>query len=514
MLEFLGARGMNAYVYAPKDEPKHRREWRTPYDADELRCFRELAAAGAQSGIRVAFAVSPGLDIDYELEGDRAALERKCAAMLDLGISWFLLALDDIPMRPGLAQLQAASATALLEGLRARDPDSQLCCCPTEYLGVQPSSYLSKLDAGLHADIDLLWTGPTVCSPTITADQARAWRSGLGDRGVVLWDNVPVNDGTMESRLHLGPYEGRQPALVEELRGVLCNPMSQPRSSRVMLATAAEFLSSPDDYEPDVAWSRALATADDDSFGALVAACADGPMRSPNLLALHQLVDALDDEIGAPGWVAALDALAGHLRTARRAADELLARAEHGEALAIEVAPWAQCLRDEAAAGLSAAKLLQHCRPVAAVDDAAGIPTGCAKGPDPNSVLADAFALLFTWGAARRSEHVVFGPRFAIYPAIVAVDGMPGTAALDGRAAVVEDANAIDKLCRLALAVADDWRVDDDRAVRVFVDGEQRGIGAQGEFDARGRMVLVRTGRAATRIDPSVALPFRDARFA
>ena len=33
---------MDAYVYAPKDDPKHRATWRTPYDADELAGFATL----------------------------------------------------------------------------------------------------------------------------------------------------------------------------------------------------------------------------------------------------------------------------------------------------------------------------------------------------------------------------------------------------------------------------------------------------------------------------------------
>jgi hypothetical protein len=50
--------------------------------------------------------------------------------------------------------------------------------------------------------------------------------------------------------------------------------------------------------------------------------------------------------------------------------------------------------------------------------------------------------------------------------------------------------------------------------VRVFVDGEERAMAADGSFDARGAMVLVRQGPHCTRIAPGQALPFRDARLA
>ncbi len=124
-----------------------------------------------------------------------------------------------------------------------------------------------------------------------------------------------------------------------------------------------------------------------------------------------------------------------------------------------------------------------------------------------------AFAVLFHWKAARTDEMVVFGPRFAIYtPVIQMSDGAP---ALDAAAAVREDANAIDGLCRLALRTYDGWRTTAAEAsLRVFVDGEERPVAADGTFDGRGRMVMVRQGPLCTRVVPGAPLPFSDPRFA
>ncbi len=87
-----------------------------------------------------------------------------------------------------------------------------------------------------------------MCSPTITAADARAWRDAIGGRPLLLWDNYPVNDAVMERELHLGPYRGRDPDLSDVVDGVLCNPMLQPRASLVALATAAEYLGDPGAY--------------------------------------------------------------------------------------------------------------------------------------------------------------------------------------------------------------------------------------------------------------------------
>jgi hyaluronoglucosaminidase len=59
--ETLAGAGMDTYVYAPKDDPLHRERWREPYDDGFL---DELSDLGAPGGLRVGFAVSPGLTID------------------------------------------------------------------------------------------------------------------------------------------------------------------------------------------------------------------------------------------------------------------------------------------------------------------------------------------------------------------------------------------------------------------------------------------------------------------
>ena len=76
---------------------------------------------------------------------------------------------------------------------------------------IRPTPYLEALAGALPLAVDVMWTGPTVCSPTVRAADARAWATALAGRRPILWDNYPVNDGTMARSLHLGPYRGREP---------------------------------------------------------------------------------------------------------------------------------------------------------------------------------------------------------------------------------------------------------------------------------------------------------------
>jgi hyaluronoglucosaminidase len=506
LLSFIGARGMNAYVYAPKEDAKHRAQWREPYDNTEHARFRELITHSHDAGVTFGLAISPGLDIDYGNDDDRATLLAKLQPFADAGVRWFLLLLDDIPTAPGLAGRQVAIANWLLDALRDQRPDVDLALCPTEYVGMRATPYLDVLGAELHEAIDVMWTGPTVCSATIGAADARAWSEAVGGRRPLIWDNYPVNDGAMEPSLHVGPYRGRDADLADVTAGILCNPMRHAYASQIALATAADFLRAPDEYDEGVSWSRAI----DDVGGAhavplrtLATACADGPLCEPDQLELAQLVEELAIEIGAPGWAGTVRAAASILRAAKQLPDAFAGE----DPLAHEVAPWAGVAATEAAAGLAALRLLQQLRPIASVDDA----RGRAAGVDAEMAMHTAFLVMFAWTGARRSEQIVFGPRFALYPAVVQLaDGSPG---VDIAAAVREDGSAIDALCRLALDEYAAWSREPTSKLRVFVDGDARPVADDGSFDARGVMVLVRDERNATRVAVGDELPFRDARL-
>jgi hyaluronoglucosaminidase len=511
MIAFLAERGMNAYVYAPKSDEKHRERWREPYSADETAAFAELADASAAVGTRFGFAISPGLDIDYGSARDRALLVDKLAPLLDAGVDWFVLALDDIPTGPGLGSAQAGLVGWLDGALGGRARGLRLSVVPTEYIGTHPGPYLTELVAGCPPTVDLCWTGPTVCSPTITVADAQAWHDALGGRPLLLWDNFPVNDSVMEHELHLGPYRGRARDLADVVDGVLCNPMIQPRASLVPLATAADFLGDPATYDESASWERAISAVGGRRSGplrALARACADSALASPEELPLHAMAVALADELDGPGWPETLARVRTELRDLRDAARAWDDAPE--DPLALELAPWLAQARCEAEAGLAALRLLQQIRPVAVL-----APDGVGRAAAPTAELAleHCFALMFHWSAAREaSREVVLGPRFGLHAAVIQLaDGRP---ALDVARAVREGGSVIDDLARLALDHYERWTAAPPGAVRVMADGQEVALDADGRFRCEpGAVVLVRAGVHATRVtqpDP----PFRDPRLA
>ena len=324
-----------------------------------------------------------------------------------------------------------------------------------------------------------------------------------------MWDNYPVNDATMATRLHLGPYRGREPDLTDAVDGVLLNPMNQARASWVALGTAAEYLRDPVGYDPDTAWSTSLEAVGGThapALRALASACADGALSPPEALPLHSLTDALEQELDGPEWPDAVAAVRGHLVTVRDAGDGW----PEDDPLRAEVAPWLAHGAVEARAGLAALRLIQAVRPVARWG-ADG--EGWAAAPDAEAALRAAFGMVFEWSGARDGSQVVFGPRFTISPAVVQLpDGRPG---LDVAGTVLEDRCAIDRLCRLALATYAVWAAWPSQPLRVVADKGEVPVDASGSFklDAESSMILVRMGQAVTRVSMEQVLPFRDRRL-
>ena len=123
--------------------------------------------------------------------------------------------------------------------------------CPTRYWGDgsgDSADYLETLGADLHEDVFLFWTGDAVVTPHITRDAADKYRERCEHR-LVVWDNYPVNDGSLT--LHLGPVTGRDPDLRDVCYGYMSNPLnSESQINRVPLMTCMDYAYNPWDYDP------------------------------------------------------------------------------------------------------------------------------------------------------------------------------------------------------------------------------------------------------------------------
>ncbi|XP_029990594.1 protein O-GlcNAcase isoform X2 [Sphaeramia orbicularis] len=226
--------GLNTYLYAPKDDYKHRMYWRDLYSAEEAEQLIALISAAKTHDVEFVYAISPGLDITFSNPREVAALKRKLDQVKEFGCRSFSLLFDDIETEMCAADKQAFSSFAHAQVSITNEVYQHLgephtfLFCPTDYCAafctptVSQSSYLHTVGDKLLPGIDILWTGPKVVSHKISVESIEEVSSVL-KRPPVIWDNIHANDYDPQ-RLFLGPYKDRPTDLIPKLRGVLTNP--------------------------------------------------------------------------------------------------------------------------------------------------------------------------------------------------------------------------------------------------------------------------------------------------
>ena len=270
LLRFCGEYNLNSYIYAPKDDPYHRDKWREPYPEDKLLELKNLAEVAIQNGVHFVFAVSPGIDLNYEGEAgeqDFQSMVNKMDAMYKIGIRDFAIFFDDLEG----TQSGTKHANFLNRLQNALDQKYQdvypLITVPTDYTrnwmidesgNVKP--YTQEFASLLNPNIIVLYTGDdVVCVDGISEESFQAAKDIYG-RNLGIWWNYPVNDYYLNDeyrnfKLALGPMEKLPKA---KANSIFYNPMEQPLLSKISIGTGADYALSTDTYDPYTSWNNVI----------------------------------------------------------------------------------------------------------------------------------------------------------------------------------------------------------------------------------------------------------------
>lgn len=295
LFAFMGQNKMNAYIYAPKDDAKHRARWRELYTGSELKRMTDLIETANVNHVKFIYAISPGGDINLEsgYEADFEKLMAKCEQIYDLGCRDFAIFLDDIPT------LDAEGHAKLLNDFQTRfvkthEGMSDLVAITTEYTDPFLTDYTDRIAPLIHEDIELMWTGPGVVPASITNQSLRNIIHKYG-RNVFIWWNYPVND-VLVNNLYMGACEGLEPDLYQSITGLVANPMNQGYASMVPLFTTADYLWNPEAYEGEDSLAAACEALAPDAAEALLQfirmTCASPMNRNTDSVEMKALLDA------------------------------------------------------------------------------------------------------------------------------------------------------------------------------------------------------------------------------
>ena len=241
---------LNAYVYAPKDDPKHNKNWRELYTEDELvEKIEPLAAAGNASKCRFVYALHPFMSNPIttgNYDDSVAILKAKFKQVIDHGVRQIAILADDAGNQGNALYTRLCEdMTAWIHELQDQKDDDgsaiyaglkdTIIFCPVNYMGNGESWY-----ADLPSNIQVVNTGGRVWGQV-----SRSFVDSFKRNSSVepfMWINWPCTDNDKDA-LSMGGYKNALGADCEpgSVKGVVLNPMQQSEPSKAGIFMNADF---------------------------------------------------------------------------------------------------------------------------------------------------------------------------------------------------------------------------------------------------------------------------------
>ncbi|MGQ7848364.1 beta-N-acetylglucosaminidase domain-containing protein [Granulosicoccus sp. 3-233] len=260
LLDTLARHGQNTYYYAPKEDARHRLNWREPYDSEWRREFALFCDAARELGIRVVAGVAPGLDFDFkDLQGgpDRRLLFDKCRQLLADGADGLSLLMDDIdedfPSRSG-GMTSEGLAHARLANALADELGRSLWVTPRIYaneLAASAPDYLPDFLATLYESQTVLYCGRDIVTRRADCLDIRQV-APTSAHSLVLWDNLYANDYCPQ-RLFVGAWSGR-----DHVTDCVLNPTGLLHTDCLLLDMMATTHSRGPGGDAEGVWSEVM----------------------------------------------------------------------------------------------------------------------------------------------------------------------------------------------------------------------------------------------------------------
>ncbi|GAA0109847.1 beta-N-acetylglucosaminidase domain-containing protein [Clostridium tertium] len=251
LMTYGGYYKLNAYFYAPKDDPKHRVQWRSLYTAEELTWIKQLADAGNASKCRFVYGIHPfpGNDAfginknEAGYQKDLTDLKAKLKQVIDQGVRQVAILADDFANPGGQLGLRLVNdITNWLETeVKAQYPDMKttLPYIPFDYMGNGSSNEFSYLKQAPE-NVQLVTTGGRIWGE-VAQNFSQTFKNNTG-RAPYYWINWPCSDNSKQHLIMGGNdtflHPGVDPTLIE---GIMLNPMQQSEANKSALFAVADY---------------------------------------------------------------------------------------------------------------------------------------------------------------------------------------------------------------------------------------------------------------------------------
>ena len=214
---------MNFYLYAPKEDDKHRLSWKIKYDNLWKNSFKKFCKNAKFNKIKVIVGLSPGLNFDFKdfiekqkknkISQDLNILKHKILDLLDCGAEEVALLFDDLPNNfkknyGGL--VSEGSIHAQLSNILSDFIKKPIYVVPRIYadqLIDEDKNYLLDYGKVINDNNHTFYSGKNIVSQKINKNTLIKLSKIIPTK-IVIWDNFYAND-YCPRRIFLGPLTGR-----------------------------------------------------------------------------------------------------------------------------------------------------------------------------------------------------------------------------------------------------------------------------------------------------------------
>ena len=256
---FIQESGGGFYIYAPKRDPKLRKEWRHDWGQDYLAWLKDLAGHFLKHQVTFGVGLSPfGLGKILSKDDERI-LKAKLRDLSGAGVELLGFFFDDMPSDQNLLAAQLACVK-----LVRREFTGRIVFCPSYYtpdpilekvFGKMPQNYWQDIST-MPIDVFMAWTGPKVISTEISNEHLKDV-TALLKRRPFIWENIFANDGPKNCKfLKLKPFSGRDKGVIGLVEAFAFNMMNQAQLSKVLFLSSRLVLEK--NLESQIAFDQAL----------------------------------------------------------------------------------------------------------------------------------------------------------------------------------------------------------------------------------------------------------------
>ena len=286
LMQFGGDFKMNIYIFAPKDDVYHNAQWRTLYPDEELEKIEEMVAAGAAAKCRFAWAIHPFMHdqiTSSNYDESLVIVKEKFQQLYDAGVRQFVISADDASSSP---QVQADLCRDMSAWVKSKPGTYNLVFVPQLYntgtgswYGISLTTYYNYFKTEGLEDVEIMWTGESVCAPSVqyTFNRFKSYTN----KDAFMWLNWPVND-VNHKRLVMGPAESCIVNTdVTSFQGIVTNPLEQAEASKTSLFAIADYGWNTTNFSCYTSWEDSFKYIDEGAPEALHELCKHMTNPSP-----------------------------------------------------------------------------------------------------------------------------------------------------------------------------------------------------------------------------------------